>query len=334
MTVSYSIADIAKRINAQVFGDERLQITGLAPIASAKSSELTYFLGGRYQTYLPKTQAAAVILSEKDRSLCPCTALVVDNPELAFAKIAALFDSYKKPSSGMHPTAVIAQTAVIGDGATIGPHCVIGENVVIGKNTILTSGVIVGDHVTIGDDCLFYPHVTLYHAVSIGHRVTVHAGAVIGADGFGLTRSKAGWEKIPQIGRVIIHDDVDVGANTCIDRGALVDTVIHKGVKIDNQVQIAHNVVVGAHTVIAGCVGIAGSTVIGKNCMIGGAVNINGHLNICDGAVFTGNAMVTKSIDQPGIYSSGTGIYENTKWRKMVVRLRQLDQFIRSVGAQ
>ena len=330
MTPSYSIAEIAKLINAEVIGDDQLIISRLAPIISAEPGELTFLLGGRYQQFLSKTNASAVILTQTHAAEYAGVSLIVDNPESAFAKLARLFDPYQKPAPGIHQTATIASSAEVSDSASIGAGCVIADNVQIGENTVLSAGVTIGDDVHIGADCALFSNVSVYHGVRIGDRVTVHSGAVIGADGFGLTRSASGWEKMPQIGAVLIHDDVEIGANTCVDRGSLGDTILHNGVKIDNLVQIAHNVIVGKHTAIAGCVAIAGSTTIGANCMIGGTTGIAGHLAIVDGVVFTGGATVTKSVSEPGIYSSGTGLLPNISWRKMAVRLRQLDHFMKN----
>jgi len=320
---SYSIADLAKHISAKIIGNDKIIITHVAPIQRAKTGDLTFLMGNAYRRYLSDTKASAVILSQADADACAVTALVVKNPEYAFARIAHLFNTAKKPIIGIHPTAVIAKTAHIDSSASIGAHCVIGENVAIGANTILHAGVIISDDVKIGSDCQLYSNITLYHQVTLGNRVILHSGVVIGSDGFGLAHNEGVWEKIPQLGSVSIADDVEIGANTCVDRGALENTMIETGVKIDNLVQIAHNVVIGEHSVIAGCTAIAGSTTIGRHCMIGGSTNIGGHLTICDGTIFTGGAMVTKSIKEPGIYSSGTGLFPNKVWRNVVAKLRR-----------
>ena len=320
---SFSILDLSKIISAKIIGNDQAIISQLAPIMRAKAGDLTFLTGTSYRRYLAETKATAVILTEADAKACTVTALVVQNPELSFARIAKLFITEKKPASGIHPSSIISKTAQIDPSVSIGAHCVIGNNVVIAANTIIHPGVIVSDDVNIGSDCVIYSRVTLNHQISLGNRVILHSGVVIGADGFGLTHDKGIFEKIPQLGSVIIGDDVEIGANSCVDRGALNNTIVENGVKIDNLVQIAHNVVIGAHTVIAGCAGIAGSTTIGKHCMIGGAVNIGGHLTICDGAVFTGTAMVTKSVNEPGIYSSGTGLLPNLEWRKCAAHFRR-----------
>lgn len=205
----------------------------------------------------------------------------------------------------------------------------LGDNVVIGDNIVLGAGCFIGDYSSLDVGCYIWPRVTLYHQVILGKRVIIHSGAVIGSDGFGMVNENGAWRKIPQLGGVTIGDDVEVGANTTIDRGTLENTVIESGVKLDNQIQIAHNVVVGAHTAIAACVGIAGSTRVGKHCMIGGATGISDHLEIADGVMMTGMTMVTQSITQPGIYSSGTGFQDNRTWRKNVARFKQLDEIVR-----
>lgn len=292
----------------------------------AQLGDLTFLTHNSYKRFLLDTKASAVILKAEDAKECPSTitALTVSNPELAYARILRLFHPIQKPAAGIHPAAIIAKTAKIDSTAAIGAYAVIGERAVIGKHTVIASHVSVGNDVVIGDDCWFYSHVNLYNRVSIGNRVILQSGVVIGADGFGLANDQGRWESIPQVGSVVIEDDVEIGANSCVDRGALENTVIQMGVKIDNLVQIAHNVVVGAHTVMAGCSSVAGSTIIGKHCVIGGAATIGGHITICDGAIFTGCAMVTNSVKEPGIYSSGTGLFPNPEWRKVVAHLRRL----------
>lgn len=303
--LSHSIKNLAQKINAVIIGDDSILISKCASIKNAKSGDITFYLAGNYKKYLADTQASAVILKKEDADNCPITALIVDNPELAFARIAALFEK-KYQQSGVHPSAIISPSAKIDPTTSIGANC------------------FVGDHVEIGPDCIIYPNVTIYHHVKINKKVILHSGAVIGADGFGYVRNeKNQHEKIPQLGAVEIGDDVEIGVNTCIDRGALDNTIIGSGVKIDNLVQIAHNVIIGENTIIAGCSAIAGSTVIGKQCMIAGAVNIAGHLTICDHCIFTGGAAVTKSISEPGIYSSGTGLMPHASWRRSVVNFRK-----------
>ena len=320
---TFSINELAQKISAKIIGDDQLIIVRLASIDSAQLGDLTCLKANSHRRYLASTKASAVILREENATDCLVTKLIVKNPEIAFAKIAELFNPMKKPTPGIHPTAIIAPSAIIDSSTSIGANCVIGEHVVIEKNTVILPSVVINNNVKIGSDCLIYNSVTLYHDILIGNRVILHSGVVIGSDGFGFAFDQDHFEKIPQIGSVVISDDVEIGANTCIDRGALSNTTIECGVKIDNLVQIAHNVVIGAHTVIAACTGIAGSTHIGKYCVIGGAVSIAGHLTIADGVTLTGTATVRKSIKEPGIYSSGTELLPNKEWRRFVIRFRK-----------
>lgn len=304
--LQYKISDLAELIEADVHGDASIVIGGLAPITSAVAGQLTFLGGKPYRDYLPATKASAVILTESDVANCPCVALVVKNPELAFAKIARQFAYKPVLKPGIHPSAVI------------------GNHVSIASDATVMANVVIGDNCSIGKGCTLHPNVTLYHGCVLGERVTVHSNTVIGADGFGLAQDNGKWVSIPQLGRVVIGNDVDIGANTCIDRGALQDTVIEDGVKIDNLVQIAHNVHIGAHTAVAGNVGIAGSATIGKHCLIGGGACINGHISLCDQVIITGMAMIVSSIDKPGVYSSGTGMQNNRDWHRSVYYFQQL----------
>lgn len=329
MSDFYTISELAKRIGADVHGDAGCKIGGVAPLSSAKSGDISFLMGGAYRQFLSDTKASAVVLTADDLLDCSVNALVTENPELGFAKLLGLFEKKAGVHQGPHPTTVIGDHCQIDPSVSIGAHCVIGNQVCIGPNTVISAGCYIEDGVSIGTNCYFYPNVTLYHHIKLGNDVIVHSGAVIGSDGFGLTNDQGRWVKIPQVGTVVVGDSVEIGANTTIDRGALEDTVIGEGVKLDNLVQVAHNVQIGAHTVIAGCTGIAGSVQIGKHCMVGGGVCINGHVSITDQVVITGMAMVTHSIDTPGAYSSGTGIQTNREWRKSAVRFRQLDKMAR-----
>src|SRR3990167_5790935 len=323
---AYSIKDLAQEINAEIFGDDSVFISKCASIKNATLGELTFYLGGGYRKFLSDTKASAIILKREDVENCSAkTKLVVQNPELAFAKLVRLFDSFEKPKPGIHASAIISSSAIIDSTVSVGANCFIGENVTIAKNTIILANCAIHDFVSIGSDCFIHSNVTIYHRVTMHNRVILHSGAIIGADGFGLTPNEQGeFIKIPQLGSVEIHNDVEIGANSCIDRGALDNTILEVGVKIDNLVQIAHNVVIGAHTVLAGCSAVSGSAIIGKHCLIGGAVTIGGHLTICDRVILTGCAMVTKSIIEPGVYSSGTGLLPNVIWRKCVARFKRL----------
>lgn len=322
---TFILQEISDLISATVVGRSDVSITSLAPLYRAKSNELSYLSSSAYRKYLATTQAAAVILKEEDAQHCTtATALIVKNPELAFARIARLFSKKSICSAGVHLTAVTAKSAQIHPSASIGPYCVIGEGVVIGENTVLHAQVTVQEGSVIGKQCEIHSHVSIYYHVTLHDRVVIESGAVIGREGFGLANERGVFEQIPQLGSVIIHNDVWIGANTCIDRGALDDTVLEQGVKIDNLVQIGHNVRIGAHTAIAGCTAVAGSTTIGKHCMIGGCCAITGHISIGDQVIVTGASGVSKSIGQPGIYSSSLSAQPAMDWRRSVVQLRRL----------
>lgn len=321
----YTLDVISQQINAQLQGDPQCQIDRAEPLATAQTGAITFLASSQYQSFLITTQASAVILRVDDAVKCPTNALIVANPELAFTQLLNFL--YPKPPAipGIHASAVIGQNCQIDPSATIGPHTVIEDGARIGAHTVLGPGSVVGADSRIGAHCQIYSRVTIYHGVTIGDRVIIHSGAVIGADGFGLAHDGQQWVKIPQVGGVVIFDDVEIGANTTVDRGALENTVIGKGVKVDNLVQIAHNVKIGAHTAIAGCVGIAGSTEIGRHCMIGGGASINGHIKLADGVILTGTAAVGQSISEPGVYSSGVGVQKNSVWRRNMLRFYQLD---------
>lgn len=321
---SLSLGQIAKQLNAQLIGDPDICITGLASLQHAKPCDLAFLSNSRYSSQLQSTKAGAVIVRAEDIGAYTGAALVVENPYAAYAGLTHIFDQTPKPSSGIHPTAVIAASARIDPTASIGAYVVIEENVVIEQEVILESHVCVAQGSVIGKHSWLDKHVTIQHHCHLGERVRVHAGTVIGADGFGFAPYQGKWHRIAQLGAVCIGNDVRIGANCSIDRGALDDTIIGHGVIIDNLVQIAHNVQIGDYTAIAANTGIAGSTVIGKHCIIGGASAIAGHLSICDHVQLTGRAMITKSIHQAGTYSSGTSFLENNKWKKAVIGFRQL----------
>jgi UDP-3-O-[3-hydroxymyristoyl] glucosamine N-acyltransferase len=322
----YTLSQLAQAIGASVQGDANCKIHNIASIVHAKAGEISFIADIKYQKYLADTNASAVLLDKELAENCPVNALVMQNPKLGFVKLLQLLRPQKMPAMGIHPTAVVGARCQIDPSVSVGPQAVIGDDVVIGARSVIASGTTVGDDVVIGEDCYLYSRVSLYHQVIIGNRVILHSGVVIGADGFGLAQDQGQWVKIPQVGRVVIGNDVEIGANTTIDRGAVDDTVIGNGVKIDNLVMIGHNVQIGDHTAIAGCAGIAGSTVIGKHCLIGASAGINGHINICDHVIITGFAMIQKSITEPGAYSSGTGMQTNREWHKSVIRFWQLDE--------
>ncbi|WKV84943.1 UDP-3-O-(3-hydroxymyristoyl)glucosamine N-acyltransferase [Pseudomonas sp. B24_DOA] len=329
MTVTIRLGQLAEHLGATLRGDPETQITGLATLQEAGPAQLSFLANPQYRKYLAGSQAAALLLKEADAEGFSGNALVVPDPYLAYARISHLFDPKPKAATGIHPTAVIAADAVVDPSASIGPFVVIEAGARVAAQVTLGAHCVVGARSEIGEGGWLAPRVTLYHDVRIGKRVVIQSGAVIGGEGFGFANEKGVWQKIAQIGGVSIGDDVEIGVNTAIDRGALADTVIGNGVKLDNQIQIAHNVQVGDHTAMAACVGISGSTKIGKHCMLAGGVGLVGHIDICDNVFLTGMTMVTHSITEPGAYSSGTAMQPAAEWRKSAARIRQLDDIAR-----
>ncbi|MBP5948699.1 UDP-3-O-(3-hydroxymyristoyl)glucosamine N-acyltransferase [Pseudomonas iridis] len=329
MTVTIKLGQLAEFLGATLRGDAEKQITGLATLQEAGPAQLSFLANPQYRKFLAGSQAAALLLKEADAEGFAGNALVVPDPYLAYARISHLFDSKPKATAGIHPSAVIAADAVVDPTASIGAFVVIEAGARIGAQVTLGAHCVIGARSEIGEGGWLAPRVTLYHDVRIGKRVVIQSGAVIGGEGFGFANEKGIWQKIAQIGGVTIGDDVEIGVNTAIDRGALADTVIGNGVKLDNQIQIAHNVQVGDHTAMAACVGISGSTKIGKHCMLAGGVGLVGHIDICDNVFLTGMTMVTHSITEPGAYSSGTAMQPAAEWRKSAARIRQLDEIAR-----
>lgn len=333
MTVtSYTLAEIAQRLQLKCVGDSSLQIVGLATLASASEGQMSFLANPRYRKELLNTAATAVIVSEKMADDCPVAALISPNPYLSYALATTLFASQSSRRSGVHASATVSSTAQVSPSASVGPHCVIGERAVIGENTVLDAGVYIGDDSVIGANGLLHANVTVYHGVSVGCCSVLHSGSVIGSDGFGFAPHANGWQKIQQLGGVIIGDNVELGANTTIDRGALDDTWIGSNVIIDNQVQVGHNVHIGDGTAIAGCTAIAGSTRIGKGCTIAGGVGIVGHITLVDGVHITAHTLVTKSITEKGSYSSGTPMQETGQWHKSAARFSQLNKLAKQLS--
>ncbi|OOG27171.1 UDP-3-O-(3-hydroxymyristoyl)glucosamine N-acyltransferase [Thioalkalivibrio denitrificans] len=331
--MAISLGELAARLGVHLNGDPEAVIDGVAPLDRAVPGQLSFLSQARFRPHLPATRATAVILSPEHLEACPTAALVTDNPQLAYARACTLLHPQPQASPGVHPTAVVADDAVIHESASIGPQCVIEHGSTIGASVVLGPGCMVGPGCEVGPASRLHARVTLLHGTRIGKRVVIHSGAVLGSDGFGFARDGERWEKIPQLGVVVVGDDVEIGANTTIDRGALGDTVIEEGVKLDNLIQVAHNVRIGAHTAVAGCVGIAGSTRIGRRCAIGGGAGIIGHLEIADGVTITAMTLVTHSIPEPGVYGSGVPHAPAREWNRTVARLRQLDDLARRVRA-
>ena len=325
----YTLMELANHIGARVIGDNGLKISGLATLQNATTGELSFLSNSKYLQFLENTKASAVIVDANTVERCPVNALVVDDPYFAYARISKLFDQSSSRKTGVHPTAIVPDDCALGSNILIGANVVIEERVTIGHDVTIGAGTYIGSDCSIGNHSALYANVTLYHGVTIGLRGIVHSGTVIGSDGFGFANHQGRWEKIHQLGGVAIGDDVEIGANTCIDRGAMSDTIIGNGVKLDNHIQIAHNVVVGEHTAIAGSAGVAGSAEIGSYCTIGGAAAIAGHIQIVDHVHVSGMAMVTHSLNKPGVYSSGTGLMDNLTWRKNTARFKKLDEYTR-----
>ncbi|WP_342653436.1 UDP-3-O-(3-hydroxymyristoyl)glucosamine N-acyltransferase [Pseudomonas sp. F3-2] len=329
MTAIITLGQLAEFLGATLRGPADKQITGLATLQEAGPSQVSFLANPQYRKFLPATQAAAVLLKPADAEGYAGDALMVADPYLAYARISHLFDPKPKAAAGIHPTAVVADDAVVDAAASIGPYAVIESGARIAAGVTIGAHCFIGARSVIGEGGWLAPRVTLYHDVRIGQRVVIQSGAVLGGEGFGFANEKGVWQKIAQIGGVTIGDDVEIGVNTAIDRGAMDDTRIGNGVKLDNQIQIAHNVQVGDHTAMAACVGISGSAKIGKHCMLAGGVGLVGHIDICDGVFITGMTMVTRSITEPGSYSSGTAMQPAAEWRKSAARIRQLDDMSR-----
>ncbi|MDI9777825.1 UDP-3-O-(3-hydroxymyristoyl)glucosamine N-acyltransferase [Pseudomonas putida] len=325
MTVTMTLGQLAEALGATLKGPEALQITGLATLQEAGPGQLSFLANPQYRKYLDTCQAAAVLLKAADAEGFAGNALVVADPYLAYARISHLFDPKPKAEAGIHPSAVVAEDAQVDASASVGPFAVIESGARIGANVSIGAHCFIGARCVVGEGGWLAPRVTLYHDVTIGKRVVIQSGAVIGGEGFGFANEKGIWRKIAQIGGVTIGDDVEIGVNTAVDRGALSDTRIGDGVKLDNQIQIAHNVQIGDHTAMAACVGISGSARIGKHCMLAGGVGLVGHIDICDNVFVSGMTMVTRSITEPGSYSSGTAMQPLADWRKSAARIRQLD---------
>ena len=329
MTATIKLGELSELLGSTLRGSQDKEITGLATLQEAGPAQLSFLANSRYRKYLVETQAAAVLLKAADAEGFVGDALVVDDPYLAYALASHFFDPKPKATGGIHPLAVIADDAQVDPTSSIGAFVVIESGARIGADVTVGAHCFIGARCFIGAGGWLAPRVTLYHDVRIGARVVIQSGAVVGGEGFGFANSKGIWHKIAQIGGVLICDDVEIGVNTAVDRGALDDTVIGNGVKLDNQIHIAHNVQIGEHTAMAACVGISGSTRIGKHCMLAGGVGLVGHIDICDNVFITGMTMVTHSITEPGSYSSGTAMQPAAEWRKSAARLRQLDDMAR-----
>lgn len=324
--MSVTLGQLATLLGAELHGDASIEVSRVANLETAGSGEISFLSDSKYQSFLAQTAASAVLVKAADLSVCQTNALVVKDPYVGFARVAQLLDSTPQPALDIHPTAVIAADVQLGQNVAIGPHAVIESGVVLGDGVAIGPGCFVGKNSRLGKGSRLWANVTIYHNVEIGDACLIQSGTVIGADGFGYANERGEWIKIPQVGKVILGNRVEIGASTTIDRGAIDDTIIADNVIIDNQCQIAHNVEIGYGTAIAGGTVIAGSAKIGKYCIIGGAAVINGHIQVCDQATITGMSMVMRSISEPGIYSSGVPAQSNKEWRKMAARVLHIDE--------
>lgn len=314
-TSGISLAELAARTGATLDGEGATLIRRVGTLERAERDAIAFLANPKYRARLATTRAGAVIVAATDATATSLPKLVSANPYATYARVAALLHPETPPVPGVHATAIVDASAQVAADASIGPGCVIGAEVSIGERTTL------------------YANVVVYPRCVIGARTMIHAGVVIGADGFGMAAEGDRWLRVPQLGRVIIGDDCEVGANTTIDRGAIDDTVIEDGVKLDNQIQIGHNCTIGRHTAIAGCVGIAGSTRIGRNCRIGGAAMISGHLEIPDGSTVSAGTFIASTPDAPGIHTGVFPALPHRHWRRIAAQLRHLDELVERVRA-
>lgn len=329
--MSNRLGEIAEAVGAELRGDPDIRIEGVGTLQQAKTGQLSFLSNTAYHRYLKDTHASAVILSAEAASDCPVAALISDNPYLTYAKAASLLFPAPQVAAEIADSAVVAESAQIDPGVSIGACTVIGARVRIEEGVVIGPGCIIESDCEIGPETRLVARVTLCRQTRLGARCLIHPGAVLGADGFGLANDQGRWLKVPQLGRVWVGDDVEIGANTTVDRGALEDTILHDGVKLDNLIMIAHNVEVGEHTAMAGCAGIAGSTKIGSHCTIGGQTGVAGHLTIGDNVHFSGASLVTRSFTEAGYYSGNLPAVENSAWRKMIARLRNIDKIAKDL---
>jgi len=341
---SYSLAELTDRFGGTVLGDAAIRVRQVAPIETAGPGEITFLTNRKFQKLLDSSTAGAVIVGKDATSGAAISCIVCDNPYAYYARVAALLNPEPAAEAGIHPKAFVHSAARVASSASVAACAVVEAGAQIGEHAVVGANCFVGRHAMIGEGTRLHPNVTVYHDCIVGKRVIMHSGAVIGADGFGMAMDAGRYVKIPQIGRVLIGDDVEIGASTTIDRGALADTVIEEGVKLDNQIQIGHNCRIGAHTAIAGCAGIAGSVTIGSHCRIGGSAMISGHLSIADRVDISGGTLIAKSITKPGTYTSVFPFSPHEDWLKnasllrhlheMMDRIRSLEQQIKKMEGQ
>jgi UDP-3-O-[3-hydroxymyristoyl] glucosamine N-acyltransferase len=323
-----TLGELAAEFGCDLIGDPATPVVRVATLANADGESISFLANPAYRDQLQGTRAAAVILRQAEAGECPVGALVTDDPYLVYARVAERLHPEAPVAGGVHSSAVVAASATIAGSAEIGPNVTIEESAVVGERVYVGAGSVIGPRCVVGDDCRLQANVTLLRDVRMGKRCIVHPGAVLGSDGFGNAMSPGGWVKVPQVGSVRIGNDVEIGANSTIDRGAIDDTIIEDGVRIDNLVQIAHNVVIGAHTAMAAMSGISGSTVVGKRCMFAGQSGVVGHINICDDVVVGGATMISKDIREPGFYTGSFPADKDRDWKRKVARFRRLEDLV------
>lgn len=328
-----TLNELADRFGGEVTGDGSVRLSALGTLERAEKGQLSFLANSKYRRQLADSKASAVIVGEADRDATTLPRIVTPHPYLYFARVAAFFFPPPPIVPGVHRSAVVEAGSAIGSSSSVGALAYVGKDVVVGERCMISNHVSIADGVTLGDDCRLFAGVVIYADCHIGSRVILHSGVVIGADGFGLAPDQGRWVKIPQGGRVIIGDDVEIGANTTVDRGALDDTVLEEGVKLDNQIQVGHNVQIGAHTAIAGCAGLAGSAKIGKRCTIGGSAGISGHIELCDDVHVSAFTMISKSITKPGRYTSQLPQMTHAEWRNSAPYIRRLDDLAAELKA-
>lgn len=320
------LGELAAQFDCELIGDPQVEVSRVSTLSGAGPGAVCFLANATYKPQLQATQASVVIVTASDADACPTAVLISDDPYLTYARIASVLYPPKPVDPGVHASAVVAPSAQVAASAQIAAAVVIGEDSVIGEDAYVGPGTVIGERCTLGTASRLIANVTLVQDVSIGRRTIVHPGAVLGADGFGNAQSDAGWLKVPQVGGVQVGDDVEIGANTTIDRGAIDDTIIENGVRLDNLIQIAHNVRIGEHTAIAATVGISGSAVIGKRCMLAGRAGVFGHVNICDDVILGAAAIATKDITEPGFYSGHFPAEKSEDWKQKVARFRRIEK--------
>ena len=334
--MQFTAEQIAALLQGEVEGNPQTAVQNFAKIEEGEPGCLSFLANPKYAHYLYETQSSIVLVNRDFEPEQPVSATLikVDNAYEAVARLLTIYQQTVEKRTGVHPTAVIAATAEVGPDCYVGPHAYIGENVKVGRGCQIYANVVIEERCEVGDDCLFYPGVSIYHDCKIGHRVTIHSGAVIGADGFGFAPTPDGYEKIPQIGNVVIEDNVEIGANTCVDRSTMGSTIVHKGAKLDNLIQVAHNVEVGANTVMSAQTGVAGSAKIGEWCMLGGQVGVAGHIKVGDRTNVGAQSGITggRLIARGNVTVMGYPAIEHKNFARSAAAYKNLPELVKQVS--